>query len=44
MSAQQQTTAPKGFYRMAHLATTAPRKERKYPDKDGTTPVIKARP
>lgn len=44
MSTHQQTTAPKGFYRMSHLATTAPRKERKYTAKDGTTRIIKARP
>ena len=36
--------SPKGFYRMAQLATTAARKERKYTTKDGTTRIIKARP
>ena len=36
--------SPKGFYRMAQLATTAARKERKYTAKDGTTRIIKARP
>ena len=44
MSTRQQSTAPKGFYRMAQLATTAPRKERIYTAKDGTTRIIKARP
>ncbi|ATU44181.1 hypothetical protein CS557_01200 [Acinetobacter junii] len=44
MSIQQQSTAPKGFYRMSQLATTAARKERKYTAKDGTTRLIKARP
>ena len=44
MSTRQQSTAPKGFYRMAQLATTAPRKERTYTAKDGTTRIIKARP
>lgn len=44
MSAHQQTTAPKGFYRMAQLATTAARKERKYITKNGITRIIKARP
>ncbi|WWA50093.1 hypothetical protein V5109_16315 [Acinetobacter baumannii] len=44
MSTQQKTTAPKGFYRMSQLATTAARKERKYIAKDGTTRIIKARP
>ena len=44
MSNKQQTNTPKGFYRMSHLATTAPRKERKYTAKDGTTRIIKARP
>ena len=44
MSTRQQSTAPKGFYRMAQLATTAARKERKYTAKDGTTRIIKARP
>lgn len=39
-----QSNRPKGFYRMAQLATTAPRKERKYITKDGTTRIIKARP
>ena len=44
MSTQQQSTAPKGFYRMSQLATTAERKERKYVTKDGITRTIKARP
>lgn len=44
MSTRQQSTAPEGFYRMAQLATTAPRKERTYTAKDGTTRIIKARP
>ena len=44
MSTHKQTTAPNGFYRMSHLATTASRKERKYTAKDGTTRIIKARP
>ena len=44
MSTHQQTTAPKGFYRMSQLATTAPRKERTFTAKDGTTRIIKARP
>lgn len=43
MSINQSMPAPKGFYRMSQLATTAPRKERKYTAKDGTTRIIKAR-
>lgn len=39
-----QSNHSKGFYRMAQLATTAPRKEREYTAKDGTTRIIKARP
>lgn len=41
---EKEEANPKGFYRMSHLATTAPRKERKYKAKDGTTRIIKARP
>ncbi len=44
MSIDQSNSTPKGFYRMAQLATTAARKERKYTAKDGTTRTIKARP
>lgn len=44
MSINQLSSFPKGFIRMAELATTAPRKERIYKAKDGTTRIIKARP
>lgn len=47
MSTEKLNHSPKGFYRMSHLATTAPRKERKerkYTAKDGTTRIINARP
>ncbi|MCU4305928.1 helix-turn-helix transcriptional regulator [Acinetobacter ursingii] len=44
MSINQLSSFPKGFIRMAELATTAPRKERVYKAKDGTTRIIKARP
>lgn len=44
MSINQLSSFPKGFIRMAELATTAPRKERIYKANDGTTRIIKARP
>lgn len=44
MSIDQSNDFPKGFIRMAELATTAPRKERTYKAKDGKTRIIKARP
>ena len=44
MTIENANQSPKGFYRMAQLATTAARKERKYTAKDGTTRIIKARP